>query len=211
MRKSQTDFSGRVKSRFYLFLPLLERCPWRKVRLPVGTVCFLLTTPLKCVPVYAFPDEHYGKEALTGRKQGWFPAWCLNTGWQGLQEANRGGLLHVGESGLQRGGAPFHATRKWKAFFLCFIGPSLPFLLLAWVVGLYVARECKKRRINTSSKISDLQTVSLLVMCLSFVVVVSDCVCVFPCVHIPLFVNINNWQAIIMWNLRRNPNTSSLR
>lgn len=43
------------KSGVYLFLPLFERCPWRAVCLPAGTVCFILNNSTRICLRLCFP------------------------------------------------------------------------------------------------------------------------------------------------------------
>lgn len=91
------------------------------------------------------------------------------------------------------------ATRKWEACSLCFICSSVPFLLIIWVLGLYVAGECKKRKLNTSNK----TIVVLKQFIFSFI----------------LFYFLYSYSTIwkhkqlidIMWNLQRNHDKCSFR
>lgn len=140
-----------VSVEVYLFLPLVEKGLWGDAGPPAGTNRFIWNNSTRIRPCLCVPWQ-----ALQKRSCYWEEAKVISslilqhqlTGAAGREQQDSGGLLHPGKSHLQQGSSTLllPGSEKHARFMLYFICSSVPFLLIIWVLGLYMAGKCNKRK-----------------------------------------------------------------
>lgn len=165
--------------------PCLKSCPGGSLPSfqPAGTVCSVLNSSIQtCSPFYPIASKALCKRSCYWNEACMFPSWIVKYWLTGvLRRKSIVFPLYVLGFLFTVGRIPVSCYLGVKSDALWFLCCSPHCLLFVWAVGLCTVGECKKRKIDTSSKTTKMALKPFLSCFMGCGICVRMCGCVCAC------------------------------